>query len=874
MFNVALGYSKWISKTFVTGVPAAVNQVRIGATLADTMANLLANLNANDLDGVATFTASGTNGFYVNLRLAATWSFNNMTDPGSTITTLSTETITVLEPEVLPDLVYKDISIRVYDTYVNERILVQELASVNACSLEWNAGDDLYKQIMASNCVFNMLVPNIEDAYFIHLFSGDEQRYRVEVVGVDELENEMLIWKGFLLPDQYSEPYKNGNLFVSFTASDMLSSMKGKYLEPWFYENTVPIAEVFAYCLAATGLQQNIIVKPSIVPANEFYTWEGIGVPMQTFIKDDKYEDCYSIIDSLLVSNGLTITNFRGYWWLEGVHRKKDVTSTNIQFDVQGYRVADIITVKPIVDCIGSLQPTPNFTAVTPWKRVNVDFEPITTKNLFTENVVRIPKSKQFYSIYKAVGYPYATPVVLDKYAVVKMKNWIQNLNNQFEVPDGFVDFSTEYFAEKFSVLYWTRIPSFSLPYNFTEAMVMNLYVECPEKPYVKPGNLYEFEVDFTVDISYLDFSLETFKEKIIDGYYDKLVPFQIFINDQEKYSNRPSFSSDTNLRYVAQYQSGRTSADHKISFKLKFNFYADIEGFLKVRFLMPINRQSTVGIEDFSIYRVICNELKLTLVEDYDENLNTIASRLINYTQELDYKIDVSSTIDNSVVNSFSLGYPISNDYFKTIDRSVDNSDYTGHHYFLPDVDLELLYNTFTVPSSIIKYLFEEKKLKTLFLEKPNGDRSSMSDFWYVNNNTETKLGFLKSYDGFPVIPKKYKKYPDVNTEDLLKYMEVKYAEQDYSQRLRWKLYGSDVVNTFPKTLSKALHGVQSEMIYRLEATALELLFPDNLIDFYFDNQDRNFIPTTLKLDLFNGKTSFVATEAKFTELTDISYE
>jgi len=106
------------------------------------------------------------------------------------------------------------------------------------------------------------------------------------------------------------------------------------------------------------------------------------------------------------------------------------------------------------------------------------------------------------------------------------------------------------------------------------------------------------------------------------------------------------------------------------------------------------------------------------------------------------------------------------------------------------------------------------------------------------------------------------------------LKYMHVQYAPENYANRLKWRLYGSGVIDTYPKTVAKALHGVQPEMIYRLEAQALKLLFPDNLIDFYFDNQDRNFIPTTLKLDLFNGKTSFVATEAKFTELTDITYE
>jgi hypothetical protein len=45
-------------------------------------------------------------------------------------------------------------------------------------------------------------------------------------------------------------------------------------------------------------------------------------------------------------------------------------------------------------------------------------------------------------------------------------------------------------------------------------------------------------------------------------------------------------------------------------------------------------------------------------------------------------------------------------------------------------------------------------------------------------------------------------------------------------------------------------------------------------LVNFNFYNESRNFKPSTLTLDLFNGTTSFVATETKFEELNDIQYE
>jgi hypothetical protein len=38
------------------------------------------------------------------------------------------------------------------------------------------------------------------------------------------------IWQGYILPDLYSEPYKQVNFFVNFTATDGLARLKGKYL--------------------------------------------------------------------------------------------------------------------------------------------------------------------------------------------------------------------------------------------------------------------------------------------------------------------------------------------------------------------------------------------------------------------------------------------------------------------------------------------------------------------------------------------------------------------------------------------------------------------------------------------------------------------
>lgn len=886
VFNVALGYSKWLSKTFVTGVPTATNQVRIGATLAETMTNLLANLNANDLDGIATFEASGTNGFYVNLRVAATWSFTNLTDPGSTITTLATETITVPEPETLPALDYKDISIRIYDTYENERILIQELASANACKIDFNGGDDLTKALAISKLLFNIAVLDAQDAKFLHLFSGDEKRYRVEVVGINATDDEQLLWRGFLLPDQYNEPYKQVLFFVDFTATDMIGSLKGKYFPAWYYQNTLPIAKVIAYCLEQTGLAQNLVVKPSVVPEDDLYTWEAISVNMLDFIESDKYKDCYEILEAVISSNLLTLYNFRGYWWLEGIHRRAELQTTNLQFNTNGDRIADLITEKELVDCGAKLQPTPYFNALTPFRQVNVNFDLNGTKNLYSDNIVSLQKSDIYSTQYSSgnyVGAAAPSPVV-ETYAVGKIKDWQPNLNSDFL----YMNFNFHKLMWKTTLFagssYSDWVNGFNY-FNYTETMVLNNYLECKEKPFVKPGVLYELETEFFVENVIVNINpnqKERIDEKLTAGDYDKLFPIQIFVDGVEKYSNRPSFGGNGNLRYETSSEiTGYGEYHCNFTFKLKFQFKVEIEGQLMLRLLMPILSNGISAIDylddNTNISRncfFSCNTLKLTALEGYDENEDLIAYRDVNFTQEYDFDIPISCTVDNSVKNSFAIGYPIDNNYIKEISRSVNPYEIVNYNYFSPTTLLDLNLDTFQINYKLLNLLFAEGKLKSCFMEPVSGSAYLFESLWYNFNNPICRLGYLTSYTGFPVLPKTYKAYPSVTSDDVLKYMHVEYAPENFANRLRWKLVGSTTVDTFPKTVAKALHGIQPETMFRLEASALALLWPCNLIDFYFNNEDKVFIPTTLNLDLFAGKTKFIATEAKFTELTDIQYE
>lgn len=873
LVNPALGV--FINRYFINGfVVDPVNQSLLGATTEATLENLYNSILAFNSNPNVVYTLDFPF-IYIDFVQDEVYDLNITYDSFGAFE-ITTDEILPPEPETVEPLSINDISIEVIDTYTNERILIEETAQANACVLKYDGGDDLSKSIVASTLDFNMLVANGEDAHFLHLFTGDEKRYKVKVNAIDDEENVQLIWQGFLLPDQYKEPYIKAPLFVNFTATDMLGTLKGKYLEPWYYQNTFPISQVIAYCLAQTGLEQNVLVKPSVVPANLSYGFEKITVNLKAFLDNDKRKDLYEILTSVLESKGISIMNYRGYWVLDGFSRKRETEGLYLQFNTDGNRIDDLSLNK--LTKTAYFEVTPTVSAVSPWKQVDVKFDANGTENLFSDEVVAIKKDEIYEGRYVSAGFVGMVTPQTDNPRVKKMKLWNSVLNSDF------------IFEQKFNygIFYKSSLPPSYLNYNYTEEMALNNYIESTEQVYVEIGVLYEFEIECKAERMILPAaSHELVTEALKNGYYDKIFPFQLFLDNVEKFSNRPSFANNLNLRYEVQEEKlGTGLFSKKWTFKLKFSFKTEASGYLKFRMLMPIFSNANGGNLDkintslSNIYSI--NKLSLKAIDGYDENQTISAYRDINYTTKNDYSVDLSCSPDKSVINSFGLNYPLNQNYFKTINRALDNVDRVGYHHFAPNTILELNFNTWQSDFNAVDYIFAQNNHKSVFLQKASGQRVAFDSLWFYRKTTSSfpylsiywKLAYLTSFEGFPNIPKKYRAYPDVAPEDVLKYMHVEYPSEDYSERLRWKVFGTDEVLSFPKALAKVIHGLQSETLFTVEGRMYDIVFPHDIVAFYFKDENRSFIPTKTTIDLFAGKTGVFLMEDRFEELNDISYE
>lgn len=856
-----VGYTRHVVKNFITGTPANVNQVLIGSTLSQTLSNLLANLSVNDIDSIVQYAVVGDD-LFIDFSPPGAYDYNINSFPTGAFAYL----ITYSPPAVvsLLPLILCDFSIEIIDTYTNLRNLIVEDTQINSPKLIFDSGDDIVNAFMISKLTFNMLVADKSDGKFFHLYTGDEQRYKVKLWSVSLTNVKELIWQGYLLPDLYNEPYKNGVFFVNFTAVDMIGLLKGKFLKPWFYNNRIPIMRLLGYILEKTGLQQEFIVAPSLIPNIASVLWHDINVPLSHYVDGDKYVDCYQILKDILETNALTLYSYRGYWFIKGVTRKFEVVNESCyQFDSFGILIGTINIVNNVWSPM-MLEGTSNISAVTPWKKVNVEVSQKRNDSILSDQVVKL-KNEYLKSINET------NPVFTGSYYTAYFDNWTKN-TGLFAVANS---------PDQFSYL----INNAGAGYSLTESQALINYFECNEKPFLLAHTNYTIAIEAEVRFYCYD---DTAKAYFRDNFLTLQLPvvknafnFQVLINGNEIASSRLGYFENQKFK-VDISNVGFDEINPSVGivkYLIKGPLLTHLEGRISVRILMPIFYQNPNPPATLQLYEIICNQFEIKLVKENAKiNEDCVAVRSINYTQESDVKINFTCTKNEFVKNNFGLRAPQFSNYFT--DVPVFNlSDPILHQNVIYSPTLIQLTGVINLKRSQINFgiltflkLFGSKLLrKNLFIIRANGEEQP---FQYVAGKVPNKLVFIGSQSLNPIIPENYIPMSDIASGDALRFMDVVYEEEDISQRNKWVINGLNDENTFVKSLANAMHYVRPETVYSLEATFMQCILPNELISFEYFGLVRNFIPTRLEIDLTDGKTIVKSTESKFTVLTDITYE
>lgn len=437
--------------------------------------------------------------------------------------------------------------IDIIDTVSPLTQLVYELASGGGIELSWNGADAKDKLgIVSSELSFNMLDKTAQDAAFIQYYTGNETRFKVQVLNDAD---DSVLWQGFILPDLYSEPYKNGALFVNFTATDGIGRLKGKYLPEEYYSREKSVIDILCQCLRLTGLELDLYFAPAI---DNYLVkkWQEIYIDGETFMDKDKKSDVYSILETLVKDMLCICFQADNRWYIEGINMRHVRNTTYKTYDANGNFIATVVYDR-LVKKITPLE-TPDITIIPPYNEITV-----THKKVMPE----LPKTA---SAEKNDGWAVVTGVVGEIYPT----DWMGN--------GGYYGrcVATSYNTTVFSQVYFGGDPAVTWLQDDTK------FISLRRKLYFAKGNKLNIQFDFSI-------VHPATGTKGNESTWENVMKYEILFNGAVLFSN---FGGTVEDRENLVFSSGGTC-------KIEIEHVLVAEGLLDVRLYRPTGKVSTNGV-------------------------------------------------------------------------------------------------------------------------------------------------------------------------------------------------------------------------------------------------------------------------------------
>lgn len=309
--------------------------------------------------------------------------------------------------------------------------LILHYAERSSIELSYLGGDDKTQPIVASELNFTLETLDGQDGQYDQYFTSDEKRFRVEKRISD---NNALVWRGYLLPESYTEPYDNPTFYVSFSAVDGLGLLKGKKLSADFYKEEKRVIDVIAACLKLTNLDFEIWLSPAI-RNTVVRKWHEVYLDTLLYAgeKNKDKASVYEFLEEIIESMRCVLYQADGRWFIEGINKRQLIKQEFDVYTTDGFYINDTSLkktefTKPVKRL--KMAPTPNITMVPPYKEILVssDAEPLTSP----ENVTGLKDMP--YTVDRAANYFYSfSPAwdftTVEPYIWADGKMYISNIN-------------------------------------------------------------------------------------------------------------------------------------------------------------------------------------------------------------------------------------------------------------------------------------------------------------------------------------------------------------------------------------------------------------------------------------------------------------
>ncbi|WP_281681826.1 PKD domain-containing protein [Zunongwangia profunda] len=441
--------------------------------------------------------------------------------------------------------------------------LIVHYASRDAISHSWLGGDDKTKPIVPCEFAFDLEVSDGADAKYIDYFTEDEKRWRVTEYLNDTNE---IIYRGFLLPETYEEPYENPLFYVKFQAVDGLGLLKGKKLPDSYYKDFKSPIQIICACLKLTNIDFDVYFSPaienSVVP-----DWNKIWHDTRPYFEQDEDElpSAFEFLEGLVKSMQCQLFQCEGRWYVEGINKRQIKNVNFAVYSING-----------------------NFKGN---QEVEKNIKDLTF--FYGDGVVSMVPALGEVSVYSEIG---QLGFSEDHYQYTDI-NWIvQNGVDANVIPEKWL------FANGYKPI--MRKPNYylKLPASNQEELNLNQWIRLREKPFVFKGTgvkftaEFQFVGDFPESLLLDPYSIE---DAFDDGKFENCLIYQILIDSQIIYSNAPSENTGDLINLD---QSGKG--------ELNLEFIVPEDGYLDLKFFAPVGDFSAIENPGIEVRKITIEEV------------------------------------------------------------------------------------------------------------------------------------------------------------------------------------------------------------------------------------------------------------------------
>ena len=718
------------------------------------------------------------------------------------------------------------IYIDIYDTTLPEwEKIPLEDAERFSCKLVYEGEDDKFQAIMASRLDFTLEVDienSTQELFYDNLFTGDELRWKAVIYNQDDEE----LWQGFVLPDEYTEPYTTGTFYVRFSATDNLGTLKGKYLPSTFFRSKQSFIKIIADCLKQTGLTLPLYVAPSVYNSVAFGRYDKLFLDGALWFENDKKVNTYQILEDVLDGMGCTLWQQEGYWWIVGAHAKGVGNYTKNEYDADGVFVDSgyQIVRKPLyLDWYAS----PQVALKPPFKEISIVSGVEQSASVFPEDIVKQPWVKTsdtqddpFTPLSK-----YWTGTGLEPVITNKGGYPVEDYNTTDINVEGIVS-------------------AFKIYTNPSSAQKLANFISLKQPVYVKGGTGVSLYVKLVLTSPWPVGA--SGPPEIVDHVYqyEILLDGITIISNKEGYADRGAWPLVYSVSETG-YESSTGTSFANIDATIEIDYFTlSSSGFLDVRVFhlgggYPVQ---AVGVKELEVKYV------------YPEENTFTKTRGINRTNTLERTLVFGDSVIDAAQNAIVYQDNIPSEYMTRILFQRFNDLIVGSDYY------KRIYHFNTSNYAVL-----QANINSLYVKKVNSDY-----YQYVKDVTD--LGAVGPYN---LVAMNLFGEDDIDIADALYWRSSVSGDPNtaimHAVREQWnKATNATSQQRYGAILSEVLHDQYNEPLVVMEGSSKGIVFPDTYIGYEFKSKYRKWVPARIEIAFGENETRLTAIEFKNEKVTD----